>query len=934
MFSKRRNNPDIQVGADWIIDRIAENSERLNKAKPFFPTLTKFFLILGLGFLSWLATYTGMLELIIANSGDLGFSFRIAIAFAVAMLMLMIIYLLDSLFSPLRWWLRLLYISGYLFLTLISVGFGFGFYWKFLESRAEATRSAESAVGQVQTALQGGQTRLEQLITTLTTLTALSAEKAEIERLKGGTCPNSPPGDGPRRRLRDADAKNFQFAGDFVATRVGSVENDINVLNTDMAKIVTRDKTTVDPTSGTRNTYLRGINRKLDLTIARFNAFRTDPQLKQFRDDFATRASKTVFDNGRGGTFTCPDQQLQVALRGVVKAIDGLPDLTKPAIAAVEGSEAIVEAFRRLTTTTIGLLTFNMPPSPDELRALQQKAVQSLNNNASSSSISNTEAGLGERDYIPLFIAIFVDFCILLVSINRPVNRLQGLVAAAREASGAQVHRVLDQFHKVHKGERSERLDIFHDLMFDNSWGDQLVAVPLDVKPDSSGQDLKKKVIKARYLSTLLVALEDTGLVSRKPLVRTSWIKKKLEEIGSPYSNSESFRIYRFARGAWSAIILDDIIGESGKFELRESGDAQQHAFDQLFRKFDPEDMRPSQADLGPETGTGSFEPGTESRVTTGQPSPRDTETTARQDKFGFTDIVNDNLEPKFSNDKTAAFGHEETGTNRNEVSASQKEPSEFLSEAMNGSASDISWKSLVLSDSDNDQMSQPDSSGNQEDAEGRAKRRGNRNQNKEHSPKLRNSDSAETPLSDRSAITLQVIAVKPEAGQITKQVNLDGDQDFAPPLNSDFSDGDFEYFLESSLNESGLNGNPWIGHRSGEAPPDEPQPDQDELVNQIVPFPKTTSEPPPITDQTLLGENRQHQVQPNVQQHRNHHPELELENKIWRDGRNDSRDDNRDFGLTDAEENDDYNWDQPDIQSEKIARRFAAKNDEKIAES
>ncbi len=585
MFKRQNSQVNSRDGIDRILDSVEANSHRWHKAKPFFPTLTKFLLILGLGFLSWLATYTGILELIIANSGDMSFSYRIAIAFAVAMLMLMIIYLLDSLFSPLRWWLRLLYLTGYLFLTLISVGFGFGFYWKFLESRAEATRSAESAVGQVQTSLQTGQTRLEQLLTTLTTLTALSKQKAEQERTKGGTCPSSPPGDGPRRRLRDADAKNFQFAGDFVGQRVGTVKADIEALNLDMAKIVSRDSSTVDPVSGTRNKFLRGMSRKLDGTIARFNAFRTDPQLKQFRQSFAERSTRTVFSNGKGGTFSCPDPQLQTALRGVVRAIDELPDLSKPQIAAVEGSEAIVEAFRRLTTTTIGLMSFKLPPSPDELRSLQQKAVQSVKNPEQIQTLQ-VQAGLGERDYIPLFIAIFVDLCILLVSINRPVNRLQGLVSAAREASNAEVHQVLDHFHRVHQGKRSERLDIFHDVMFDNNWGDQLIAVPLDIKPDDGSEEYQDKLIKSRYLSTLLVALEETGLVARKPMFRAASIKKQLSKIDSPYAQSESFRVYRFSKGAWSAIVLDDVLGASAKFKGRISDNDRYAAIDHMFDTF------------------------------------------------------------------------------------------------------------------------------------------------------------------------------------------------------------------------------------------------------------------------------------------------------------------------------------------------------------
>ncbi|MEL7542950.1 MAG: hypothetical protein AAGJ70_04170, partial [Pseudomonadota bacterium] len=306
----------------------------------------KVLLLTGLGALSWISTYTGMLELIQANMGEIGLLYKCAIGFAVAMLMLMIIWLLDQLFDRLQPVVRLLFVGGYLFLSLISIGFGFGFYWKFLESRSEATRSAESAVTQVQTALLAAQTRLEQLNATLAQLTTISAQKAIDEREKGKSCPASRPGDGPRRRLRDADASRFGFAQKFIGGRTENVSADIKTLNADLEKIVNRDATTFDAKTGTRNVFLKDLGRKLDNSVTRFNAFRTDPQLRQFRTDFADRSTKSVFDNGRGGTFSCPDPELQTALRGVVRAIDQLPELEKPEVKAVEGAEAIIEAFR------------------------------------------------------------------------------------------------------------------------------------------------------------------------------------------------------------------------------------------------------------------------------------------------------------------------------------------------------------------------------------------------------------------------------------------------------------------------------------------------------------------------------------------------------------------------------------------------------------
>ena len=265
-----------------------------------------------------------------------------------------------------------------MFLSIISIGFGFGFYWKVLESHGEASRSAESAVGQVQGSLHAASTRLEQLQGTLIQLTAISTQKAELERTKGTSCPNSKPGDGPRRKLREEDAQRFQFSSEFVKGRVAQVKTDMGALDGDLAKIVSNDASTIDLKSGTRNDFMRALSRKLDMTVTGFNAFRTDPQLKQMRTDLADRAERTTFADSHGGTFACPDAQLQTALRGVVKAIDQLPELEKPQVAAVEGSEATIEAFRRLTTTFYGLLAFKLPPSADELRDLQKKAVQSV----------------------------------------------------------------------------------------------------------------------------------------------------------------------------------------------------------------------------------------------------------------------------------------------------------------------------------------------------------------------------------------------------------------------------------------------------------------------------------------------------------------------------------------------------------------------------
>lgn len=142
--------------------------------------------------------------------------------------------------------------------------------------------------------------------------------------------PQQRAGEGPRRKTREDDAARFKFASDFVKGRVGTVKGDMAALDGELQKIVSKDPSIIDPRSGTRNEFLRELGRKLDLTVTGFNAFRSDPQLKQIRAELGGRAERTTFPDGRRGTLSCPDPQLQMALRGVVGASEERPALDKP----------------------------------------------------------------------------------------------------------------------------------------------------------------------------------------------------------------------------------------------------------------------------------------------------------------------------------------------------------------------------------------------------------------------------------------------------------------------------------------------------------------------------------------------------------------------------------------------------------------------------
>ena len=563
----------------------------------------KVFLIAGLGILSWVATYVGMLELIEANMGELPLIHKVIVAFSVAMLMTMIVWLLDQLFAPLPFFTKILYAFGYVFLTVISAGFGFGFYWKVLESRSEASRSAEGAVGQVQTSLLAASTRLDQLQQTLGSLTTISRQKAENERQTGTSCPLSRAGDGPRRKMREDDAARFDFASNFVKGRATQVKGEITALEADLLRITRDDRSIVDAKSGTRNEFMKALGRKLDATVTGFNAFRTDPQLKQIRIDLAERSDKSTFADSKGGSYTCPDAQLSTALKGVVRAIDGLPELEKPKIATVEGSEATIEAFRRLTATFHGLMTFKMPPSADEQRDLQRRAVQSVENPQLAARLAATgdmQPGLSKRDYVPLAVALFVDLCLLLVSMGRPINRLQGLVPKMREAERGPIIQILSRFSEIHRDEgMRENFEVLRHVVFDYA-GAYYVAVPLDapyvetrreqvVDPATRKARLVTKQIgiapsrreemrvEAHLLSNLFTSFEKDNVFKRVMWLNTDSACRRLAQQGSKFANAEAFRIYRFTDGAWSEIILGAVMGAARRVETRRAQGVDEH---------------------------------------------------------------------------------------------------------------------------------------------------------------------------------------------------------------------------------------------------------------------------------------------------------------------------------------------------------------------
>jgi hypothetical protein len=270
---------------------------------------------------------------------------------------------------------------------------------------------------------------------------------------------------------------------------------------------------------------------------------------------------------------------LQTALNGVVRAIDELPVLNPPVLRSYEGSEAVIEAFRRLTNS--GITTSR------EITAGLQSGFAAIGLASEPEPVPATVGGLVERDYIPLIIAIFVDLCILLVSVNRPFGPFFALSQSMESARRGGMNEYLETFYKVFQDQfdpakRPTAVDVIapiQDVVFDHK-GKYYAAVPLDFREEDYKEWLKKRIGPqateavfqatsekplevSRYITSVFATLEGNGFVDlvegADEGLDAKLIKQKLDQQGSVYAQADAFRLYRFREKAWAQILMQSV---------------------------------------------------------------------------------------------------------------------------------------------------------------------------------------------------------------------------------------------------------------------------------------------------------------------------------------------------------------------------------------
>jgi hypothetical protein len=326
-----------------------------------------------------------------------------------------------------------------------------------------------------------------------------------------------------------------------VKQRIDELSPDLRLIQTGLDKDPETGRSLLDA-DGTRNSFLRRVDSKVSSTVARYEALRTDSILEGLKKRFKERADKEEFMD-RGKKFRCPDDQLKKDLLDVELAIDKLPAIQNPGIKAMEGSEATIQAFQRLTTTFLSLVTtFKLPPSLEELRKRRIEATGLANQGKTQpDEEKEDQPGMSKRDLIPLMAAIGVDFCLFLIAMSKPFDSF-GQLKEVMEQEHGQIAKALG---KILGSSNINPYEFYRNCVVKH-WGDFYVVIPRNLKNGSTNR-----------VAVAFAAMEDLRFMEEIPVTFYIGFKAKLEAQGSNFSNEKNFNVYRMRNNVMPRMLRD-----------------------------------------------------------------------------------------------------------------------------------------------------------------------------------------------------------------------------------------------------------------------------------------------------------------------------------------------------------------------------------------
>lgn len=518
------------------------------RAMPIFASVPMFCLAVFVT-ISFIGTYTGMLQVL--RSGDNSFGF-----FGVAGVFLFIFattvimaYSVSEMFRSGRdFWPRVSLVATYIVTLLISVSFGFAFYWTQLEARSQAVGDAERYLTVFDREITVADSQLAGTLSTLTALNTNFNELSAQERASGNQCGElSGGGDGPRTRHLASRAGEINALVSVLTPQIASVRAEAESVRGSIENVRAMGaKPASEVSPEEREQVFRSAAASANKAGATLEALATSQSVTNYVADLRTWAgeyanpSLTRVESGSGARFKCYNPSIASQMNGVAADLAALPVLPISQLDSYAGAAATREALDRFwfTLMTPVRAVIDTPRAQTETEreeavrraaiaeALGQRADEAAAEEMSSSEVKElveAQEGLRRDDALPLGLAIVIDSLLFLSALwSQPTEKFAAFARMMRELR-SEKERPIALVGGAHEIQRNPDFSFLRPYIFTH-YDEVYLALPV-------AGPLAKET-ETQILNTLRIAWQ-AGKIVKRASVSSAAIQRQLEAAGS-----------------------------------------------------------------------------------------------------------------------------------------------------------------------------------------------------------------------------------------------------------------------------------------------------------------------------------------------------------------------------------------------------------------
>lgn len=457
----RSSGASAGAAVDATVKRMGQMAAAA-RALPIFATVPTFCLAVFVT-ISFIGTYTGMLQVLRSGDNSFGFFGVLGVFLFIFATTVIMAYSVSEMFRSGRsFWPRMSLVLTYVVTLLISVSFGFAFYWTQLEARTQAVGDAERYLTVFDREITVADTQLGGTLATLTALNTNFNELSAIERASGNQCGElSGGGDGPRTRHLASRAGEINALVSALTPQIASVRAEAEAVRASIEEVRAMGaKSASEVAPAEREQVFRAAAASANKAGATLEALATSQSVTNYVADLRSWAGEyanpalTRVEQGSGARFKCYNPAIASRLNGVAADLAALPVLPISQLDSYAGAAATREALDRfwftLTAPVRGVVDGPRTQTETEREdAVRREALAEVRrarpDEAAEEALSSTEVkqlvegqnGLRRNDALPLGLAIVIDSLLFLSALwAQPSEKFAAFTRMMRDLRG------------------------------------------------------------------------------------------------------------------------------------------------------------------------------------------------------------------------------------------------------------------------------------------------------------------------------------------------------------------------------------------------------------------------------------------------------------------------------------------------------------------